>query len=258
MKKILIVALIIIVGVSCNNKKEKSVIDPIWETQPVNQTYTTGFPLEKFHELGLANDTSAQKNLVNEYRKLLTMNVINNHPCIKDENNVKFVFGSGEVKKVLSGDGKTYDGKFKNELIIILNDPCIKDTLFLACGNGMMTPIRWEKQSNWGNAEKCRYEILPGQGLAHHMPELEKWTKVADDLSIPIRDKNGTIVPKETYLHYLGKFESILFPGDIIDMCQGKVFNKAGQEVEFERRIQETKKANERAAKKTKKKSRKK
>lgn len=248
MKNLFVVFLVIVAILvsSCNN------VDPIWGTDPVDMTYAAGFPLDQFHQLGQAGDTTAQKALVDQYRKQLTKNVINNHPCIKDENNIKFVFGSGFIKGVMSGDGKTYDGKFNNELIIILDDPCIKDTLFLACGNGMLNPIRWENQSYWGKAEKCRFEILPGQGLAHHLPALQEWAKIAGDFNIPIRDKTGKVVSQETYLNYLGRYKSVLFPGDIIDMCAGKVFNKAGQEVLFDRRLEESEKANALAKKKSK------
>ena len=243
MKKLLLffvtVITVIICTTSCNN------IDPIWGTDPVDTTYATGFPIDQFHQLGIAGDTAGQRALVDQYRKQLTMNVINNHyPCIKDEKNIHFVFGSGNVKGMMSGDGKQYDGRFNNELIIILNDSCIKDTLFLACGNGVMYEIYWDNMSDWGTAEKCRFEILEGQGLAHHLPELQAWADVAGELDIPIRDKEGKIVGRETYLSMLGRYESVLFPGDVIDMCQQKVFNKAGQEVQFDRRLEETRKAN--------------
>lgn len=240
MKSLFVVflAIVAILVSSCNN------VDPIWGTDPVDSTYAAGFPLDQFHKLGIAGDTVAQKALVDQYRKQLTKNVINNHPCIKEAANIKFVFGSGEVENLFSGDGKAYSGKFKNELLIILDDPCVKDTLFLACGNGQMSSIRWKNKADWGRAEKCRFEILPGQGLAHHLPALQEWAKIAGDFDIPIRDKSGKIVSQEKYLNYLGKYESVLFPGDVIDMCASKVFNKVGQEVLFDRRLEESEKAN--------------
>lgn len=243
---IIVVAIVAIALSSCNN------VDPIWGTTPVDSTYAQGFPIDEFHKLGIAGDTVAQKAMVDKYRKPLTKNVLNHYPCIKDAGNIHFVLGSGSVDKVLSGDGKTYDGKFKNELIIILSDSCIHDTLFLACGNGMLSPIRFKKQSDWGTAENCRFTIAPGEGLAHHLPQLEAWATTADQLSVPIRDKKGKVVAQEKYLHYLGKYESVLFPGDVIDMCAGKVFNKAGQEVDFETRLKESEKANAKIHKKTK------
>jgi hypothetical protein len=241
----ILVALIAIAFLSSCNR-----IDPIWGTEPVNTSYASNFPLDDFYRLGLIGDTAGQKAIVDQHRKQLTLNVMRNHPCIKDVKNIHFVFGSGSVTDVLSGDGKTYSGKFRNELIIILNDPCAKDTLFLACGNGMLNPIRWKERSSWGYAENCRFEILPGQGLAHHLPALQEWAKTAGDFDIPIKDSKGNIVSQQTYLTTLGKYECVLFPGDIIDMCQEKVFNKAGQEVQFERRLEETKKANSRKKRK--------
>ena len=240
MKNLLFIfmALTAILFSSCNGK------DPIWQTKPQDSSYATGFPLDQFHKMGIANDTTEQKALVDQYRKILTKNVITHYPCIKDEKNIHFVFGSGSVKGIMSGDGKTYNGNFNNELIIILNDDCVKDTLVLASGNGMLNPIHWKTQSNWGTAETCRFTIAPGEGLAHHLPQLEAWAAAAGELSVPIRDKKGNIVVHEKYLHYLGKYESVLFPGDVIDMCAGKIFNKLGQEVEFETRLKESEKVN--------------
>lgn len=218
--------------------------DPIWGTKPVDTTFAYAFPLDEFHQLGIASDTTKQKAMINDYRRQLTANVVSHYPCIKDEKNICFVLGTGKAFDVLSGDGKTYTGKFKNELIIILNDSCIKDTLFLACGNGMLSPIRMKHYSDLGTAEQFRFTIQKGEGLATYVPQLKEWAKVAGDLKIPIRDSRGNIVSQETYLNYLGKYESVLFPGDVIDMAQMKVFNAAGQEVDFSRRLLETKEAN--------------
>lgn len=220
--------------------------DPIHGTKPVDTSYASGFPLERFHQLGIDGDTVKQKQMVDDFRKQLTQNVLSHYPCIKDEKSIRFLLGSGKAFDVLSGDGKTYSGKFKNELIIILNDSCIKDTLFLACGNGMLSPIRMKYSSDLGTAEQFRFIIQKGEGLATYVPQLKEWAKVAGDLKIPIRNEKGNIVSKEKYLNYLGKYKSVLFPGDVIDMSQMKVFNAAGQEVDFARRLAETKEANKR------------
>lgn len=234
-----------------------SCTDPIYNDDPMDTSYSTGFPLDEFHKFGQDGDTAAQRQLVDQYRKQLTANVVNHYPDIQDEKNIKFVLGSGYAKDVLTGSGKTHSGKFENELIIIINDPAVKDTLFLACGNGMLSPLKFKEQSDFGVAEQWRFTILPGEGLAHHLPELQAWAKVAGDLNIPIRNSNGQVVSPETYLNYLGKYESVLFPYDVIDVLNGKVYNQAGQEVQFERRLAETQKANAKAkAKSTKKRRR--
>jgi len=259
---VLTLAIAAIVCCSCKNSSAKAEVDPIWGTQPVTDAFYTdasgnqNFPLDRFHELGQAGDTSGQRALVDQYRKVLTANVIRNYPEITNEENIHFVLGSGFAKDVKSGDGKTYSGRFKNELIIILNDPSIKDTLFLACGNGMLMPLDFSDRHDFGNAERWRFTILPGEGLAHHLPELKAWADVAGDLKIPIRDKNGKIVSQETYLNYLGRYESVLYPYDVVDLLNGKVYNQAGQEVDFERRLAETEKANAKAKAKTTKKRR--
>lgn len=227
----------------------KKNIDPIWGTVPVDTALTAHFPLERFHQLGIAGDTAAQKALVNQCRKQLSYNIMGKYPCIKDSKNILFVLGSGFADSVLSGDGKKYSGKFDNELIIILTDSCIKDTLFLACGNGMTRPIRFKHRSDLGTAESCRFEIQPGQGLAHHLPKLQAWANIAGEVNIPIKNEKGKVVTSNTYLNYLGEYETLLFPGDIIDMCKNKAFNKFGQEIEFERRLSETRAANAEIAK---------
>ena len=251
MKKLLI-ALVAIATITAM----ASCTDPIYNDDPMDTSYSTGFPLDQFHQLGEAGDTVAQRQLVDQYRKQLTANVVNHYPDIQDEKNIKFVLGSGYAKDVLTGSGKTHSGKFENELIIIINDPAVKDTLFLACGNGMLSPLKFKEQSDFGVAEQWRFTILPGEGLAHHLPELQAWAKVAGDLNIPIRNSNGQVVSQETYLNYLGKYESVLFPYDVIDVLNGKVYNQAGQEVQFERRLAETQKANAKTKAKNSKKRR--
>lgn len=255
MKKNIIIALVailLVAFVSCNN------VDPIHGTQPVTNAFYTdangneNFPLDRFHELGQAGDTVGQRALVDQYRKQLTSNVVRQYPRISDERNIHFILGSGFAKDVKSGDGKTHSGRFQNELIIILNDPSVHDTLFVACGNGMLQPLEFSDRHDFGHAERWRFTILPGEGLAHHLPELQAWAEVANDLSIPIKDKDGKVVSQEKYLNYLGRYQSYLFPYDVVDILAGKVFNQQGQEADFERRLAEAEKAAAEKAKATK------
>lgn len=81
------------------------------------------------------------------------------------------------------------------------------------------------------------------------LPQLKEWSEVANQLSIPIKNSEGKVVGKEIFTNYLGKYESLLFTGDIIDLIEGTVYNKAGQQVDFDRRRAETKKANDKIAK---------
>ena len=241
---------------SCGNE-----VDPVHGTVPVDTTFWSGvpaegqqvsdtrFPLNEFRALGEKNDTAGQKALINKYRKELTVNVVRHYPSIKNEKSIRFVLGSGFAKQVKSGDGHTYSGSFKNELIIIINDENVKDTVFLACGNGMLEPLEFAFQSDFGSAEQWRFTIQSGEGLANYLPQLEQWANVANELKIPIKDAKGKVVGSEVFTKYLGKYESLLFTGDVIDLIDGKVYNKAGQEVDFNRRMSETKKANAKIAK---------
>lgn len=224
-------------------------VDPIHNDDPVDITYATGFPLDRFHELGLAGDTSAQRQLVDEYRHQLTANVVNHYPAIQDENNIHFVLGSGFAEKVLTGSGKVNSGKFKNELIIIIDDAVVQDTVFLACGNGMLRPIRFDSYSDFGHAERWRFTILPGEGLANHLPELQAWAEVANDLAIPVMDAQGNVVPLSIYSNVLGKYTSYLWPYDIVDLLDGKVYDSTGVEANFDARLQAAKAKAEQEAK---------
>lgn len=253
---LVVVIVVAIAFASCGNE-----VDPVHGTVPVDTTFWAGvpaegqqvsdtrFPLDEFRALGEKNDTAGQKALINKYRKELTVNVVRHYPSIKNEKSIRFVLGSGFAKQVKSGDGHTYSGSFKNELIIIINDENVKDTVFLACGNGMLEPLEFAFQSDFGSAEQWRFTIQSGEGLANYLPQLEQWANVANELKIPIKDANGKVVGSEVFTKYLGKYESLLFTGDVIDLIDGKVYNKAGQEVDFNRRMSETKKANAKIAK---------
>ena len=260
-RKNFIIALVVIATMvamaSCNKN-----VDPIYGTTPVTNAFYTdaignqNFPLDQFYQLGQTGDTVGQRALVDQYRKVLTANIIRQYPEITDENNIHFILGSGFAKDVKSGDGKIYSGRFKNELIVALNDPSVYDTLFLACGNGMLSPLDFSDYQDFGHADCWRFTILPGEGLASHLPELEAWAEVANNLAIPIKDKDGNVVSHEKYLNYLGRYESYLFPYDIVDVLAGKVYNQQGQEADFERRLAEAEKANAEKAKAQKNKKR--
>lgn len=223
--------------------------DPVYNGDPADMSFSTGFPLDEFRQLGEAGDTLGQRRLVDQYRRQLTVNVLNHYSNIEDEKNIHFILGSGYARKVKTGSGKLHSGKFQNELIIVIDDPNVKETLFLACGNGMLKPLKYYYSSDLGTAEQWRFTIKEGEGLATYIPILTEWGRTAEDLGIPIKDKKKrNVVSSDTYLNYLGEWESLLFTGDVIDLIAGKVYNKAGQEVDFERRMQESREANARAA----------
>lgn len=260
MRKTIFIAFVAIATIaamaSCNT-------DPIHGTAPVTRAFFTdeegksNFPLEEFHQYGQEGDTLNQRKLVNKYRKTLTANVVRKYSEYSlTPENIKFVLGSGFAKNVQSGDGKTYNGKFRNELIIIIDSDTVKDTVFLACGNGMLSPLRLKSQSNFGTAEQWRFTIKKGEGLATYLPDLKEWGKTAEDLGIMILDEQGNQVTSETYMTHLGKWRSLLFEGDVIDLIAGKVYNENGQQVDFARRKAESVKENARRAREAKKKRR--
>lgn len=272
MKKKFFIALVAIATIaamaSCKTRTE---VDPIHGTLPVDTTWWSGtpsvsddgsvresstrFPLDQFYELGQAGDTATQRQLVNTYRKQLTANVVSHYPSITSHKNIHFYLATGYAKDVRSGDGNTYSGNFRNELIIVINDPNANDTVFLACGNGMLSQIDFkgfDYAIDFGVAEPWRFTIQKGEGLANHLPGLKAWAIVAHDLKIPIMNEKGEIVPISIYQNYLGEYTSYLFEGDVIDVLAGKVYNKFGQEADFQRRLAEAEKAAAEKAKATK------
>lgn len=269
MRHSVIIALVAIATVaalaSCHRKK---VVDPIHDTKPVDTTWWSGtpsvsengeilpsksrFPLDKFYELGQAGDTASQRKLVDDYRMHLTANVVSHYPKVTSHKNIHFYLATGYAKDVKSGNGKAYSGNFRNELLIVINDPAAKDTVFLACGNGMLSPIdfdSFEYVIDFGTAVPWKFTILPGQGLAHHLPSLQAWGEVASTTPIPIKDKKTReVVSPDKYLNYIGEWESILFAYDTVDVLNNYVHNLKGQEVDFERRMQESREANAKIA----------
>lgn len=223
---------------SCSNP------NPIYDVQPADTTYRTGFPLEEFKALGERGDTTAQKALVEKHRKLLTQNILKQHPNIQSEKNIKFLLGSGFAKDVKSGDGKTYSGEFKNELIIILNDHSIRDTLFLACGNGMLQPLELKHSSHCGNGSNFIITIRKGESLAKYFPKFKEWGRKASECGIIIRDDKGNPVDDETYQKKPANYYSFLFPGDRINLFSLAVTDENHKRVNFKRRQIETFKTN--------------
>lgn len=229
---------------SCN----KTEIDPIWETTPVTNAFYTdangneNFPLELFHKLGEAGDTVAQLDLLDQHRKPLTSNIVRQYPQITNEKNIHLILGSGFAKDVKSGNGQTYSGKFKNELIIILDDPAIKDTLFLACGNGMLSPLEFYDRHDFGHGDPW-IEVNKNDSYAKFFPET--WGELAKDADVGIRNEKGEKVTPRVYLHYLGKYVSMLRPGDKINSITGEVRDENWKVVNFESRQSDTKAAND-------------
>ena len=242
---------------SCGGKS------PIWDRDPVTGELHQDFPLDTFHILADREDTVAQDRLVKRYYTILTRNVVryceSKNINLRSNESIHFVRGSGYAKQVLSGDGNTYNGKFKHELIVIINDSIsgYHDTLFLACGNGMLLPLKFNEYHDYGPAKQWKFTIEKGEGLAHHLPDINEWVTVAKKFPVPIKDESGNFVSPDRCLLYLGAYTSLLYPGDVIDMVNNKVYNKYDQEVDFNRRIAETNKANAaRAAKANKRRHR--
>lgn len=260
-----------IVAITLTTGCRKKIVDPVNDTIPCDTTYWTGnvvtelgdtvaatthsrFDLVEFKNL---NDINKMLQMVDKNRPAITANVVAHFPELTKPESIHFELWTGLVKNVLSGDGKTYSGQVQNELVFRIKEAPIDTLVFLACGNGMLASVEELEQGgltriDFGTATPWRFTILPGQGLADHLPALQEWGRVANDLCIPVMDKDGKIVSKKVYLNQLGEYKSYLFPYDVIDVVYGKVYNSKGQEAQFDTRLKnaaEKKKANKARAK---------
>lgn len=225
--RLMMLGICLLYVVSCSNS-------PIHDRNPVNTAYREGFPLKEFKAFGEKGDIQSQKAMIASYRKLLTTNILNLHPDIASEKNITFLIGSGYAQDVEAGDGKFYSGEFENELIIILNDPSIKDTLFLACGNGMLQPLQLKAQTHCGTGNAFSITIGQGESLASYFPKFRDWGRKASEYGILIRDENGKVVDEEMYFkNPHKKYYSVLSPGDKINLHTGKVTDANNREVNF-------------------------
>ena len=242
----------------------KKSIDPVNDVTPVDTTFWAGnvvtsqgdtvaatvnsqFDLYAFHALGQKGDIDGMRKMVDEHRVELTANVVAHFPKITEPDSIHFELWTGHVKDVQSGDGNNYSGEIKNELVFRITDPKVKTIVFLACGNGMLSNVSELEQGltriDFGTANPWLFVVEKGEGLANHLEKIDDWIRVAKTFPVPIKDKDGKIVPPERCRQYLGKWTTGLFPGDTINMVTGEVRNKHGK-VDFQRRQQETKKAN--------------
>ena len=244
----------------------KKIVDPVNDTTPCDTTYWTGnvitpqgdtvaatrnsrFDLGDFQDLGRKGDIDGMRKMVDQHRMELTANVVAHFPGLTQPDSIHFELWTGLVKDVLSGDGKSYTGQIRNELVFRITDPKVNTVVFLACGNGMLSDVTdLEREGltriDFGTASPWLFVIKRGEGLAQHLNDsLQEWVRVAKTFPIPIKDVDGNVVSPEKCLTYKGKWTTLLFAGDTIDMVKGEVRNDYGR-VDFERRQLETKKAN--------------
>ena len=254
---------------SCKRK----AIDPVNDVTPVDSTFWAGnvvtpqgdtiaatsnsrFDLDAFHALGRENKISEMRQMVDEHRTELTANIVAHFPELTQPDSVHFELWTGYVKSVQSGDGNQYDGNIQNELVFRITDPKVKTIVFLACGNGLLSSVSELEQEltriDFGTATPWLFVIKKGEGLASHLTSLKDWVRVAKSFPVPIKDENGELISPDRCLKYQGKWISLLFTGDTIDMVRMEVRNAKGQKVDFDRRQAETKKANAEAAAKAK------
>jgi hypothetical protein len=244
---------------------KRNVIDPVNDVTPVDTSFWAGnvvtsqgdtvaatvnsqFDLYAFKALGRKGDIEGMRKMVDEHRVELTANVVAHFPELTQPDSIHFELWTGHVKEVQSGDGNTYSGEIRNELVFRITDPKVKTIVYLACGNGMLSDVSELEQGltriDFGTANPWLFVIERGQGLANHLESLQDWVRVAKNFPVPIKDENGKVVSPDVCLKNYGTWTTALFTGDTIDMVRMEVRNVKGQKVDFERRKLETQKAN--------------
>jgi hypothetical protein len=95
------------------------------------------------------------------------------------------------------------------------------------------------------DSSRLLFDIVIGEGksLAYYLPDI--WEIVASDCSIPIRNLDGKIVSSSVYLSKPGYYKSLLFPGDVVNWPARNVTDKNGHEVNFQKRLRATERANQ-------------
>ena len=241
MKKIFITIMVIATIVAMASCKK--IINPVQDVEPVDTTFWSGnsiatrFPIEQFISLGESNDTACQRTMVDVYRAQLTANVVTHYPKIQDEESIKFILCSGYAKDVQSGDGKTYSGDFKNELVIIIDDPSVKDTIFLTGGN-TLSKLTLSDQHDLGIAKRWKFVLQEGYDLRSYLLELKDWHGIRAhyDPEVPYTDGKGNVVSQEGFIIYLLENEFWLYEGDVIDIFSGVAYNRSHYEIDFAKR----------------------
>ncbi len=265
MRQIRLFALVAIATIAVMASCKRNVIDPVNDVTPVDTSFWAGnvvtsqgdtvaatvnsqFDLYAFKALGRKGDIEGMRKMVDEHRVELTANVVAHFPELTQPDSIHFELWTGHVKEVQSGDGNTYSGEIRNELVFRITDPKVKTIVFLACGNGMLSDVSELEQGltriDFGTANPWLFVIERGQGLANHLESLQDWVRVAKNFPVPIKDENGKVVSPDVCLKNYGTWTTALFTGDTIDMVRMEVRNVKGQKVDFERRKLETQKAN--------------
>lgn len=155
-------------------------------------------------------------------------------------------FGPGKARGVEDATGAMNNGTHGEELVaFVLTKKKTKFgnpmKIFVRCLNGV---LEIEGEESFVGGVSSSFTILPGEGLANHLPQLNVWGNTANEIGVPIKNSENKIVSKKIYANYLGYYESVLFPYDKINMDTKTAYNKMGQEIDFESRLAETKKAN--------------
>lgn len=222
MKNLLSVCVIvatIIAITSCNEQK----IDPIRDGKSINDAYSSGFPIDRFTELGQKSDYKGQFLLFDRYRRFLTRNLVQNKENLTDHQQIHFLIGSGFANGVESGDGRLLSGEFSGQLIAVIKDSLIQDTIFID-GGRRAESINVTQKVDLGEASPFRFTIDKNTKIDSIIIMTKEWNNIVTN-PITINDET------KSFSAYLQNYKTFLKDGDVIDIIRGKIFDKDGKEV---------------------------
>lgn len=218
-----IFAMCVLCLVSCR----KNSIDPIHGTVQLDSTFMEGAPDLLLENARLDQDTFMQRVLFDSNRRFFTRNIVRKYPEVSDSA-IHFLHGSGVVT-VEAGDGKSYSGSFKDEIVVAIDSV---GSFFLWGGNKVVGDIEWQSCENWGSVLEHQFMLQPGETMENHLSKLQSWASVSE-FPFSIRDSVGDIVTTSTYKDVLGKY--IFEDYDVFDVALGTIRDREGNLIDAEK-----------------------
>ena len=201
-------------------------VDVTRQAKSLNEAFSKGLQISKLNELKGKNDVKGTILFIERNKNRITKNVVDIYPDIKDEKNISFLLASGYANDLKSGDGSTLSGKFKNEILIVIN----KDTTFLS-GGYKTSRLEITAKSELGNGGQFNIPVMDVDDPQSIKNKCKEWEFFTKSKTIEVKNKKGEVVEKEPFSKYLRKVSTLLGEGDTIKIFQTKIVDKSGREI---------------------------
>ena len=153
----------------------------------------------------------------------MTRNLVQNKENLTDHRQIHFLIGSGFANGVESGDGRLLSGEFSGQLIAVIKDSLIQDTIFID-GGRKAESINVTQKVDLGEASPFRFTIDKNTKIDSIIIMTKEWNHIVTN-PITINDET------KSFSAYLQNYKTFLKDGDVIDIIRGKIFDKDGKEV---------------------------